>query len=118
MTAANRKAGQDGGHLGPAVPPGGATRGTAVRKPTRRLPAVIVALAAATATLPIGGTASAAGPPGTTAPDPGETRTASPTGWRSAYNNRCVDADLDTIGGNGTKVQFWNCNGQPQQRFY
>lgn len=25
--------------------------------------------------------------------------------------DRCLDADLNTIGGNGTKVQLWTCNG-------
>ncbi|WP_406737594.1 ricin-type beta-trefoil lectin domain protein [Streptomyces sp. NBC_00853] len=34
---------------------------------------------------------------------------------RSSYNGRCLDADLNTMGRNGTKVQLWNCNGQPQQ---
>ncbi|GAA4038909.1 phospholipase A2 [Nonomuraea soli] len=28
---------------------------------------------------------------------------------------KCLDADLNTIGGNGTKVQLWDCNGQSQQ---
>jgi hypothetical protein len=27
----------------------------------------------------------------------------------SSYNNRCLDADLGTINGNGTKVQLWDC---------
>ena len=27
----------------------------------------------------------------------------------------CLDADLNTIGSNGTKVQLWDCNGQSQQ---
>jgi predicted RNA-binding protein len=34
-----------------------------------------------------------------------------PGTFRSAYNNRCLDADLNTIGGNGTKVQLWDCLG-------
>ena len=36
----------------------------------------------------------------------------------SAKSGRCLDADLNTIGGNGTKVQLWDCNGQPQQKWY
>jgi hypothetical protein len=38
----------------------------------------------------------------------------------SIYNNhsqRCLDADLYTLGTNGTRVQLWNCNGQAQQRW-
>jgi len=34
---------------------------------------------------------------------------------RSSLNGRCLDADLNTIGRNGTKIQLWNCNNQPQQ---
>jgi hypothetical protein len=34
------------------------------------------------------------------------------------YSGRCLDADLNTIGGNGTKVQLWDCNGQSQQQWY
>ncbi|GAA5152233.1 MULTISPECIES: RICIN domain-containing protein [Amycolatopsis] len=34
---------------------------------------------------------------------------------RSGYNGRCLDADLNTMGTNGGKVQLWDCNGQPQQ---
>jgi sRNA-binding regulator protein Hfq len=33
----------------------------------------------------------------------------------SAYNGRCLDADLNGIHGNGAKVQLWDCNGQDQQ---
>jgi hypothetical protein len=33
---------------------------------------------------------------------------------RADYN-QCLDADLNTIGGNGTRVQMWTCNGQRQQ---
>src|SRR5207244_8351040 len=33
------------------------------------------------------------------------------------YNDKCLDADLATIGANGTKVQLWDCNGQAQQRW-
>ncbi|MER6462426.1 RICIN domain-containing protein [Streptomyces sp. NPDC001288] len=34
---------------------------------------------------------------------------------RSSFNGHCLDADLNTIGRNGTKVQLWKCNNQPQQ---
>ncbi|MEU5592564.1 RICIN domain-containing protein [Streptomyces sp. NPDC020298] len=37
--------------------------------------------------------------------------------WRSAKNGRCVDADLNTIGTNGTKVQLWDCNNSAQQNW-
>ncbi|MER5867490.1 RICIN domain-containing protein [Kitasatospora sp. NPDC002040] len=30
-------------------------------------------------------------------------------------NYRCLDADLNTINGNGTKVQLWDCNGWDNQ---
>lgn len=36
---------------------------------------------------------------------------------RSAKSGRCLDADLNTIGGNGTTVQLWDCNSQPQQQW-
>jgi len=32
-----------------------------------------------------------------------------------AYNGKCLDADLNTINANGTKVQLWDCNSTPQQ---
>jgi hypothetical protein len=35
--------------------------------------------------------------------------------FRIAVNGRCLDADRNTTGGNGTKVQLWDCNGKPQQ---
>lgn len=35
----------------------------------------------------------------------------------SMYNGRCLDADLGTIGSNGTKVQLWNCNGWANQKW-
>jgi hypothetical protein len=38
-------------------------------------------------------------------------------GLVSVRSGRCLDADLNTIGGNGTKVQLWDCNGQLQQRW-
>src|SRR6476661_1180471 len=28
---------------------------------------------------------------------------------RSSVNNKCLDADLNDIGANGTKVQLWDC---------
>src|ERR1700754_1586931 len=34
--------------------------------------------------------------------------------WTNAKSGRCTDADLNTIGGNGTRVQLWDCNGQSQ----
>jgi hypothetical protein len=37
---------------------------------------------------------------------------------RSAKNGWCLDADLNTLNQNGTKVQLWPCNGQIQQRWY
>ncbi len=37
---------------------------------------------------------------------------------RSVKNGWCLDADLNTMNANGTKVQLWPCNGQPQQRWY
>jgi hypothetical protein len=40
-----------------------------------------------------------------------ELRSATPNGW-------CLDADLNTLNQNGTKVQLWPCNGQLQQRWY
>ena len=36
--------------------------------------------------------------------------------WKSAAG-QCVDADLNTIGANGTRVQLWTCNGSLQQRW-
>lgn len=35
----------------------------------------------------------------------------------SSKSGRCLDADLNTINGNGTIVQLWDCNGQPQQQW-
>lgn len=32
--------------------------------------------------------------------------------------NRCLDADLNTIGANGTRVQLWDCNNQLQQQWF
>jgi len=45
---------------------------------------------------------------------------ANPSGlfnWVSVRSGQCVDADLNTIGGNGTKVQLWGCNSQAQQHW-
>ncbi|MER5424543.1 RICIN domain-containing protein [Streptosporangium roseum] len=36
---------------------------------------------------------------------------------RTHHNWRCLDADLNTIGPNGTKVQLWNCNGWSNQKW-
>jgi hypothetical protein len=36
---------------------------------------------------------------------------------RSAYNGRCVDADLNAINNDGAKVQLWDCNNQKHQRW-
>lgn len=37
---------------------------------------------------------------------------------RSATNDGfCLDADLATIGGNGTRIQLWTCNGTNQQKW-
>ncbi|MEK4034042.1 ricin-type beta-trefoil lectin domain protein [Methylocystis sp. IM3] len=35
----------------------------------------------------------------------------------TAAANRCLDADLGTIGGNGTKVQLWECLGGQNQKW-
>ena len=37
---------------------------------------------------------------------------------RSSFNSRCLDADTNTIGGNGTKVQLWDCYGAGQLNQY
>lgn len=39
---------------------------------------------------------------------------------RTHFNNKCLDADLNTMNRLGIIVQLWDCNGQPQQqwRFY
>jgi hypothetical protein len=36
---------------------------------------------------------------------------------RNVHSGRCVDADTNTIGANGTVVQLWDCNGSNQQRW-
>ena len=51
---------------------------------------------------------------------PSPASAASSTGtfvWRSIKSGRCVDADLNTIGANGTRVQLWDCNHQAQQNW-
>lgn len=35
----------------------------------------------------------------------------------SAGGGRCLDADTNTIGGNGTKVQLWDCSGAKNQHW-
>jgi hypothetical protein len=43
-----------------------------------------------------------------------------PTGWYTITNlghNKCLDADNGTIGGNGTRVQMWDCNGWENQQW-
>ncbi|MBV8931522.1 MAG: ricin-type beta-trefoil lectin domain protein [Kutzneria sp.] len=32
-------------------------------------------------------------------------------------NGKCLDADLDSIDNNGTKVQLWDCNGSTEQQW-
>ena len=39
-------------------------------------------------------------------------------GINSFYNSRCLDADLGSIGGNGTVVQLWDCAGASNQLRY
>jgi len=42
------------------------------------------------------------------------------TGAFNLFNvlgRRCVDADTNTIGLNGAKVQLWRCNAEPQQHW-
>jgi hypothetical protein len=42
-----------------------------------------------------------------------------PYTWQSSYSGRCLDADLNTIGGNGTKVHLWDYIGNaPNQWWY
>src|SRR3954447_6620186 len=36
----------------------------------------------------------------------------------SAYNGRCLDADLNTMWRNGTVMQLWDCNQEYQQSWY
>jgi len=37
--------------------------------------------------------------------------------WKSLKNGRCVDADLNTINVDPTRVQLWDCNNQAQQNW-
>lgn len=49
---------------------------------------------------------------------PGAATASESAAWgpvRSHQNWRCLDADLGTIGPNGTKVQLWGCNGWDNQ---
>ena len=43
---------------------------------------------------------------------------AAPGEIRSSVNNKCLDADLGTIGSNGTKVQLWDCVGGLNQKWF
>lgn len=36
----------------------------------------------------------------------------------NAASGRCLDADLGTIGGQGTKVQVWDCSGGSNQQWF
>jgi Ricin-type beta-trefoil lectin domain len=44
-----------------------------------------------------------------------------PRGWYTitnlGHNRKCLDADNGTIGGNGTRVQMWDCNGWENQQW-
>jgi hypothetical protein len=44
-----------------------------------------------------------------------------PSGWYTitnlGHNRKCLDADNGTIGGNGTRVQMWDCNGWVNQQW-
>ncbi|GAA0921953.1 hypothetical protein GCM10009557_91530 [Virgisporangium ochraceum] len=37
--------------------------------------------------------------------------------WNGHAPHRCLDADTGTMGADGTRVQLWDCNGEPQQRW-
>jgi hypothetical protein len=37
--------------------------------------------------------------------------------FKIMINGKCLDADSNTIGKNGTRVQLWTCNNSPQQMF-
>jgi hypothetical protein len=52
------------------------------------------------------------------APLPGAVAVYGPYVIRSYHDGRCLDADVITMGANGTKVQMWACNYDPQQRWY
>lgn len=52
------------------------------------------------------------------APLPGAIAVYGPYVIRSYHDYRCLDADVITMGANGTKVQMWTCNFEPQQRWY
>lgn len=38
--------------------------------------------------------------------------------FQIVINGRCLDADANNLGVNGTRLQLWDCNGSQQQRFY
>ncbi|MGW4651202.1 RICIN domain-containing protein [Kitasatospora sp. NPDC004289] len=61
--------------------------------------------------------AAAPGPPvvGSSSPSTLAATQYRTTALTNGYSNRCLDADLNSIGGNGTKVQLWDCSGQAQQ---
>jgi hypothetical protein len=95
-------------------------RTSGIRTPrSRRAVRLLVTLFAMAATLVTAVPAHAAN--GATA-HPGAVTPNVQTGlYRNLVNDahgilgRCLDADANTIGGNGTKVQLWDCNGQSQQ---
>ncbi|MFD0568033.1 RICIN domain-containing protein [Kitasatospora gansuensis] len=63
------------------------------------------------------GCSSGAATVGATRPGSGR-RPGQPVGYykiQTEKNYRCLDADLGTINGNGTKVQLWDCNGWDNQ---
>jgi endo-1,4-beta-xylanase len=39
-------------------------------------------------------------------------------GMRLDYNGRCLDGDVSSGGGNGSKVQLWDCNGLENQHWF
>ena len=80
----------------------------------------ILAACAAAVALLVGsaGVSVAAEPPGPTLRLVQRTAVAAPADWghiRSSWNNRCLDADANTLPNNGTRVQLWDCNGTVQQ---
>jgi hypothetical protein len=52
---------------------------------------------------------------GTLLGSPGTASAAGPGLIRNAGDARCLDADLGTIGGDGTEVQLWDCHGDDNQ---
>ncbi|QFZ20001.1 RICIN domain-containing protein [Saccharothrix syringae] len=77
-----------------------------------------IALCAAAACVP--GVAAASSAPSAPVSFGGSVaRDAAWVGIRSLHGNggQCLDADA-AGGGNGTRVQVWDCNGEPQQRWF